>query len=377
MRLRDKSFMQAVYFINAIGFGVWFPRIPDVKADLGLDLWTLSLCLVCIPISSMIGFLTLPGFVQRMGLRTACIWAGAGMMPCMLAIAFATGPLSLALTFLVLGQFIAMIETAINAKVNDLELQSTGPKIMSQCHGFWSFGAMAGALIGGAFAQADISFFTQQMILQPLFALAAFGAGFMLPPDSPKTETPSSAFALPSAGLVLLCILPIGALMIEGAFLDWSVLFARETLMASPFAASTALASFTMTMGIMRLFGDRLSARFEPVPVIRASALIMAVGVFGFALSPNILTAIPCAILAGAGCAVLYPLTMSLAANQEGRSATQNVAAVSFFGFGAFLIGPPLIGLIASQASLAVAFACLTPLAAYPIFLAGKAAQRP
>jgi len=376
MRLRDKSFMQAVFFINALGFGVWFPRIPDVKADLGLDLWTLSLCLVCIPISSMIGFLTLPGLVQRAGLRAACIWGGAGMMPCMIAIGFATGPLSLALVFLILGQAIAVIETAINAKVNDMEQQPGTDKIMSQCHAFWSFGAMTGALLGGAFAQAEIPFLTQQLILQTIFMVAAFWAGSMLPLDTVKADAPRAAIALPSGGLILLCVLPIGALMVEGAFLDWSVLFARESLLASPFAASTALASFTMTMGVMRLFGDKLSARYEPVPVIRVSSLIMAIGVFGFSQSASIYSAIPCAIFAGAGCAALYPLTMSLAANHVGRSATHNVAAVSFFGFGAFLIGPPVIGFIASKLSLGIAFACLTPLAAYPFFLAKRADQR-
>lgn len=374
MLRHPKTLMQMVYFLNALGLGIWFPRIPDVKAALGLDLWTLSLCLVCIPLSSMIGFLTLPGFVQRFGLRRSSIWGNAAMILLLIWPAIATGPVMLALGFLVLGQSIAVVETAINAKVNDIE-QANGIRIMSQCHAFWSFGAMAGALLGGAISEQGISVLSQQAVLCPAFAALAIFAGLRLPFDQGE-PAPSAPISLPSRGLFLLCLLPIGALMVEGSYLDWSVLFQRSELMAGPFLASIPLAAFNIAMGVMRLFSDRLAMRYDDVSVIRVSALVMSIGVLGFSQAPSVAIAVPFAILSGLGCAALYPLTMSLAANQSGRSATQNVAAVAFFGFGAFLIGPPLIGFIASYASLSFAFACLTPLAAYPIILASRAAGR-
>ena len=37
--------LQMVFALNAIGLAVWFPRIPDVKAALGLDVLTLAFCL--------------------------------------------------------------------------------------------------------------------------------------------------------------------------------------------------------------------------------------------------------------------------------------------------------------------------------------------
>ena len=43
---------------------------------------------------------------------------------------------------------------------------------MTRCHAFWSFGTVAGAMIGGAFAQRGIDFLTQQLLLQPIFAAA-------------------------------------------------------------------------------------------------------------------------------------------------------------------------------------------------------------
>lgn len=374
MTSNPKILMQGVFFLNALGFGLWFPRIPDLKAALALDVWTLSLCLVCMSLSSMIGFLTLSTLVQRFGLRRACIWGNAVMILLLIPPSLVPGPISLGIAFLVLGQSIAVIETAINAKVNDIE-QDSGIRIMSQCHAFWSYGAMVGALVGGALSQADISFPMQQLILCPLLAIIAVLIGNRLPRDA-GTEVSSITIRLPSRGLLLLCILPIGALMVEGSFLDWSALYARDELLASPFLAALPIAAFNISMGTMRLYGDDLAARFGEVPVIRVSALIITIGVLGFGLAPNTVVAIPFAALAGLGAAPLYPLTMTLAANQSGRSTTQNVAAVSFFGFGAFLIGPPLIGFIGSQASLSVAFLCLTPLALYPVLIAGRAAPQ-
>lgn len=376
---RDKYLMQAVFFLNALGLGIWFPRIPDLKEALSLDIFTLALCLTSLSISTIVGFIIQPARVQRIGLKRTCMWAGAGMPLLFILPALVSGPLGLVLSFLILGQSIAMIETAMNAKVNDIE-QNSGPrpiKIMSQCHAFWSFGAMAGALLGGAAAQAEVSIAQQQIVLESLIAAAAFLVARALSEDRPsdQDEAVSTKISFPTGTLLLLCFLPIGALIIEGAFLDWSVLYARDELGAAPFAAATTLSIFTLSMGFMRLFADHLSARFQPVPVIRASAIVMVIGLLGFSTAPSVAIALPFAALSGLGCASLYPLTMSLAANKAGRSSTQNVATISLFGFGAFLVGPPVLGFIGSQSSLALAFACLVPVAAYPFLLAGAAAK--
>ena len=49
--------LQMVFALNAVGLAVWFPRIPDVKAALGLDVLTLAFCLFAMPAGTMLGFL--------------------------------------------------------------------------------------------------------------------------------------------------------------------------------------------------------------------------------------------------------------------------------------------------------------------------------
>ena len=82
----------------------------------------------------------------------------------------------------------------MNAKASQTE-RVLGRRIMTRCHAFWSFGTVAGALIGGAFAQAGISFLTQQLILQPIFAAATIFFALRLIPDDPEPAAEAGAAA--------------------------------------------------------------------------------------------------------------------------------------------------------------------------------------
>jgi MFS family permease len=241
---------------------------------------------------------------------------------------------------------------------------------MTRCHAFWSFGTVAGALVAGAFAQAGISFLTQQLILQPAFAAATILFASRLIPDEPAPEPVAErGFALPSRALVLICLVPIGALLIEGAMMEWSALLLSEYLAASPFATAAAFATFALAMALTRLAGDRLAELFGPKPVILRSGLMMAVGIAGFGLAPGLWLALPMAALVGVGCANIYPLTMSMVGQVPGPRPEKNVATLALVAFTAFLIGPPAIGIMAEGFGLPVALALLAPLGLAPAIL--------
>ena len=54
---------------------------------------------------------------------------------------------------------------------------------------------------------------------------------------------------MPPLALVLLCLVPIGALLIEGAMLEWSALLMREDKGASPFFTGVTFAAFALGDG--------------------------------------------------------------------------------------------------------------------------------
>ena len=192
----------------------------------------------------------------------------------------------------------------MNAKASQTE-RVLGRRIMTRCHAFWSFGTVAGALIGGAFARAGDRFLTQQLI-----AAAGLRRGDDLlraaaaSPTTRRRRAPSRgerASGCPRWRCSPMCLVPIGALLIEGAMMEWSALLMREWKGAGPFVTALTFSVFALAMAVARLTGDWLAERFGPRPVILASGLAMAVGIVAFGLAPGLWLSLPAALLVGRG----------------------------------------------------------------------------
>ena len=183
-------------------------------------------------------------------------------------------------------------------------------------------------------------------------------------------------FRLPARAIVLLCTMPLGIMVVEGAFIDWSAVFMRSVLDASPLVIGVAYAFFSSVMAATRLSGDAIAERFGELNVVRASGLGAAAGVLLFALAPGVPVAFAGAALAGAGVAIVYPLAVTAAARRPGRSPADNVAALTMISFGAFLLAPPLIGFLSEAFGLRTAIALLAPLAFTTFLLAGEVAPK-
>ncbi|MBA3324231.1 MAG: MFS transporter [Rhodobacteraceae bacterium] len=366
--------LQLVFALNGLGLAVWFPRIPDVKAALDLDVLTLAFCLFGLPAGTMIGFLSVGRITRAFGLKATTIWGGAVFLLSFIGPGLASNAVLLGLALFLCGLTIATIEVAMNAKASQME-RALGRRIMTRCHAFWSFGTVTGALIGGGFAQAEIPFLTQQLIVQPIFAAGTVIFGRMLVADEPQAAAAPRGFELPSRALFVLCVVPIGALLVEGAMMEWSALLLRDHVGASPFATAATFSTFALAMACTRLAGDRLAELFGARRVILGSGLLMAGSVLGFALSPTLWLSAPFAALVGVGCANIYPLTMSMVAPLPGQRPEANVATLALTAFTAFLIGPPFIGVMASLTGLPTALALLAPLGAIPLLMMRQRAR--
>ena len=375
MPYRPLFALQMVFALNGLAIAVWFPRIPDVKAALGLDLMALALCLFGLPAGTMLGLLTVSRVTRALGLKRACLLAGPGFPLAMIGPGLAPNAALLFLSLFLAGLVVAFIEVAMNAKASQME-RASGRRLMTRCHAFWSFGTVAGGATGGAFAEAGVPFLAQQALLEPLFALGTLLAARHLIPDEARAPGPEAGFRWPGAALLALCLVPLGALLVEGAMMEWSALFLRQDRLASPLTAGLGLSTFALAMASGRLAGDRLAELFGPRRVIVASGLLMAVGIAAFALAPLAL-ALPAAALTGLGAANVYPLALSIAAQLPGRRPEENVATVALIAFTAFLIGPPLIGTLASLLGLVAALAALAPLGLIPLAILGRTRRRP
>ncbi len=369
LRLSPVLAIRLVFALNALGLAVWLPRIPDVKAALDVGLFTLSMCFLMLPVGTVVGFLAVPSLIARFGQRQLCRWGGALFILLFALPAMAASPLQLGAALLLCGLGVGTIEVAMNAKVPEIEAL-TGRRIMSSCHGFWSMGSMTGALLGGAAAGLGVGFLAQQLVLAPIFAAIAFAVAGALPADrGAEAHVPTKGLRLPQGILLAVCLVPMGALMIEGAMMEWSALFLRGDVGLGAFQAAAVFAVFEVAMAAARLSGDRLIERLGAHAVLAASAVIAALGVLVFALSPGLGVAMAGATLTGLGIANIYPLAMSRAAEIPGPNPENNIATVAFAAFTIYLVSPPLIGTLGSALGLTMAFALLAPAAIYPLFM--------
>ncbi len=375
-----------VFFFESSVLGQWIPRIPDIKFELGLTDGTLGLALLALPLGTLLGFAVVGKIIENHGLRTCCRWFLPIWALLFIGPALAQNFWQLVLALFISGIIVGMIETAMNTEAARIE-RSSGSRLMSRCHGFWSLGTMFGALVGGALAQWGVSVMLHFLLAMPLIAVCGYFAATALPiveaePSSADLnacaedrQESSQLFRWPSRSIILLCIMPVGIMMVEGAFIDWSAVFMRDIMSAEPYLIAITYAAFSLIMAIVRLFGDGLATRFGELTIVRVSGIASTIGIVLFALAPSIPWAFVAAALAGAGVAIVFPLAVSAAANRPGRSSADNVAALNMISFSAFFVAPPIIGFVSELFSLRIALLMLGPVALMTFVLAKQVCE--
>jgi MFS family permease len=113
-------------------------------------------------------------------------------------------------------------------------------------------------------------------------------------------------------------------------------------------------------MAAGRLAGDRLAARFGPVRLVRASALVAGLGLAGGLLAGSVAglrpwwpaAAIAGFALLGAGLAAIFPQIVTVAAALDPAQSGRNIGRIAAVAYSGLLTGPVAIGAIASGIGL-------------------------
>ena len=183
-------------------------------------------------------------------------------------------------------------------------------------------------------------------------------------------EASGSIIAIPRGIVVFFGIITGIAYLVEGAIIDWSGVFLTT---ARGFDISLAGVGFTMfsaAMLTMRLIGDRLVQKMGQRAVVLFGSVISFIGfmLLIFAEPQSLLYA--GFFLIGIGSANIVPVFFSLIGKQKVMPVNMAVPAVSTLGYAGILIGPAVIGFLAHQTSLFVAFGILAFLIVLQFFIA-------
>ncbi len=373
--LKPQHLIMLCFFLQPLAFAGWLPRIPEIQERLGLGPADLALALLGLPAGLLLMMPFAGPIVARIGGRaTVRIFLPAFLVAMSLP-AFSLHPAMLFGALLLCGITMSMIELGMNIVADEIERRDS-VAIMSRCHGFWSFGMMAGSLIGVALAAAGLA--PQWAIL--LVALLTLPIGFLvtraLPYVAPQSAQGEGSAVhglfIPGWLLLGICIVALGSNLLEGAAADWSAVYLTSIFNADPTTAGLGYSAYALMMALGRFGGDYLRGRFGPVIVVRTCYAISLLGTAMVVFTDSYLIALIGFALAGFGGSVAVPLAVSAAAGVGGgRPAASNVAMVSLISLIGFLLTPPIVGFIGEHFGLRTGLGVLLlPMLALGVLLA-------
>lgn len=349
----------AAFALNGVLLGAWAARVPAVVVRHGLSDLDLGLLLLAMGVGALASFALAGRLADGLGAIRVTRWFAGAYLCALILVGIAPNVVVLAGGLCLFGMGHGSMDVTMNSWATEVE-RHMGRPVMSSFHAMWSLGAGAGAATGFVATSMGVPVALH-------FALVAVGAAALLAPflwipwvsRTRRSARRGPIFALPRGALVLVGLIALSAGLGEGAMTDWSAVFLHEVVGTSEARATLGFAVYSVTMVATRLCVDRLVMRFGPARVTRASGLMALIGV-GLVVGPVSLPAALAGFVAmGMGYAGLFPLAFSRAAADPDIPPGQGIASVATLGYGAMLLGPPLIGLISDLSSLRVALCLL------------------
>lgn len=365
--------VSAIFFMCGTFIGLWASRIPDVKAATGLEESGFGMLLLVMACGAFVAFPFTGLLIDRLGAAPVTKVLAVANVVTFLMVGLAPNvPLLTAALFLA-GFCFGALDVSMNGWGVEVE-QVLGRPIMSSYHGLFSLGAGVAAAAGGVAIEAGLSVplhFGLWGAMTTPFLVWFCRQAWPQSEKSGQAETKAPLFALPKGALVLVGLIALVAALGEGAVTDWAALYQIETLGYPEAIAPTAFTVFSIAMVIMRLAGDKVIAKYGPVTVARFSGIVAFLGCLLLVSGLNVFAVWAGCFIMGLGYAVLFPLAMSRAARDPHMSKGAALAAVATLGYGAFLFGPPLLGIIGDILSLRASFGAVALLTLALPLLAG------
>ena len=365
---------------NGLAFAGWLARAPAVRDDLHLSAASFGLLLLCLSAAAVASIPLAGPLVQRFGPARAVLLGSSSMVLGLTALAVATavGSVPLAAAGLVLaGAGNSAWDVAMNVEGADVE-RRLGRTVMPRFHAGFSLGTVLGAGLSAAAAAAGVP------VVAQLLATAALTAVVMVrtvrrflpwerPPAGARSATSvGQAWREPRTIGIGLVMLGFG--FTEGTANDWLAIGLVDGYGTSEALGAIGFGTFVTAMTLARLFGGAAIERWGRVTVLRVTAASAALGLVLVVAQVAVPVALVGGLLWGVGASLGFPIGMSAAADDPVRAAIR-VSVAGSIGYGAFLAGPPLIGVLAQHLGVLNAMLCV--FGALLIGLVGSGAARP
>jgi MFS family permease len=350
--VRGRIAVAVTFLALGIGLGSWATRIPAVQHRLGLGPAELGVALFGIGLGSLASMPLTGLWIARRGSRPVVRVTALAFAASLALVPLAWNLVTLWIALTLFGAAQGALDVAMNAHGVAVEHRYRRP-ILSSLHAAYSAGALIGAGLGAAAAGLGIDVRAHLGATAVAVALAGLAAGrLLLPADEDRGAEGQHLLLRPPRRLLALGAIAFLCLFAEGAASDWSAVYLHGSLGASSLVAAIAFGAFAGAMMLGRLAGDRVATAIGEVALVRGGAVLGAAGLAVGLLAGNPVVAILAFTCLGAGVAGIVPAVFRAAGTQPGIPSGVGLAAVTTAGYTGFLVGPPVIGTIASVTGL-------------------------
>lgn len=383
--LQRRNALCLLFLLPGLGISSWVTRTPDIRDHLGASTAQMGFILFGLSVGSMIGILGSGLLVARWGTRPVI---GAGMLANVLGVAVvglgaaAGSGVLVAAGLALFGLGMGSGEVALNIDGAEVE-RLFGRSVMPVMHGFFSLGTVIGACAGMVLTAVQFPVTAHLVIVSLLMtgglavALRGIPAGFGRRSAGPAQTAESAArpAVWRDRRLLLLGCVILALAMAEGTANDWLPLVMVDGHGFDAAWGSGVFAVFAAAMTLGRFTGGRFVNRYGRTAVLVASASVGAIGIAGVIFLDHGGAAAAAVVLWGLGASLGFPVALS-AAGAGARHPDEAAARVSFaatIGYIAFLVGPPVLGVLGENLGLRQALILVLVLVALSAVLAALA----
>ena len=351
-----------VFLINGLGFSTWLARVPAIRDGLGLSTSEVAALLFTGALGAVSGLAFSSHIIAWVGQRNTIVFFGllgiAGLAGIGWGSTWFSSYTVTLVAIIAAGAGNGIADVAMNVEGAALE-RTIARNVMPWFHAFWSLGTVTGAGLAALASFLDVGLGVHAAAIGLLLTALLLFVSRYLSDDSRASEGGGNSATTLRERLavwkeprtIAIGLIALGMAFAEGSANDWLALAMVDGRDVSNASGALWFGFFTAGMMAGRIGGVSVLDRFGRVPVLQASAVLAVTGLAMVILIPHLGLSAVGTILWGIGSSLGFPVAMSAAADNP-RGGAARVSAVATLAYGAFLIGPPLIGGIGSQVGL-------------------------
>ncbi|MEV6333010.1 MFS transporter [Streptomyces sp. NPDC051909] len=352
---RGRGSLTVSFFVQGVTFALLVTRIPAIQDRYGISDGLLPVFLAAVPVLAGVSSVGTEKVVARVGPAAVLRWAQPVVLLALLGVGAGSELWAAAVALGVFGLAVGALDASMNMLGVSLQ-RAYGRSIMLGFHASYSLGGIAGASLAWVGAHWQLPLFVSYLpVVVVLLPATLVGSRWYVDgggagePEAAATGGQGASQGVAFRLLLPLCLVMTFAYIGDSTVSNWSAKYLQDVLRSSEELATVPYNAYMVTTLLGRAVGDFGVRRFGAVLVVRAGAVLAALGFAVVAAAQGPWTGMAGFTLLGLGLSVIVPQTFAAAGRRAfeygGPGASDAaVARLNVFNYVGFLVGSPLVG---------------------------------